>query len=163
MILGKKTLKSCLDRHCISVKMIIALLNLNSLSSCAYIHAFFLGGLLHLKMFCQGFVSLWGEWGLYFSERWSGADFSLCNGKRSLWLGQNTFSISVETCVFSAQKNFFINTAIEYLRQFNSSFQGQRVFFSFPSLLITFFEKGSCQNELYSFSFVALTLHKILF
>lgn len=25
--------------------------------------------------------------------------FSLCNGKRSLWLGQNIFLIPIETCV----------------------------------------------------------------
>lgn len=73
-----------------------------------------------------------GWMGLCLSQRsadvsqWSAADFSLCNEKKKFYDLSKTLSpVSVET--FSVQK-LFINTAIEYLRLFNSSSQGQRIF-----------------------------------
>lgn len=110
------------------------------------VHTWLFLRLLHLKVLSQGFASLWGGWGSYLSETWSGAYFSLGNGKRSLWLGQNIFSISVETCVFSVQKLFHkysyrIPKAIQFI------FSRAKDFFSFFLFWLHFLRKGAVRTN----------------
>lgn len=55
----------------------------------------------------------------------------LCAMEKEVYVLGKTLSPFLQRLVCLVSKNFFINTAIEYLRLFNSSFQGQRIFFFF--------------------------------
>lgn len=57
----------------------------------------------------------------------------LCVMEKEVYDLDKTLSPFLWRLVCVVSKNFFINTAIEYLRLFNSSFQGQRIFFLFLS------------------------------